>query len=209
MANSLRNSALAKKYFHLVEKHLMPKIEALSLSPNHCTLIGLGLALVVPLGFYLHPLWGFFFMGVSGLADSVDGSLARKTGRTSDFGAFLDSSLDRFSDVSYLFGFWILFWNQAHLLWATTLLWFGVLFTAMISYVKARSEALGVACRSGLLERGRRTVYLLLWALLIGLLPGIRPTVLWAGLLLYVFLTGVTLLQRFVEIRRRFRDPPV
>lgn len=207
MPSSLRNSALARGYYRLIEKSLLPRIEGLSLTPNQCTLIGLGLALTVPFGFFLHPMLGFFFMGVSGLADSIDGLLARNTGRASNFGAFLDSSLDRLSDFSYLFGFWILFWNQERLLLATTVLWLGFLTTSMISYVKARSEALGIACRAGLLERGSRTIYLLLWALLIGLLPSLRCPVLWIGLVLYLLLTAATLLQRFLEIHRRFHTP--
>ncbi|HHP7234276.1 MAG TPA: CDP-alcohol phosphatidyltransferase family protein [Desulfobacterales bacterium] len=208
MTNSLRDSALARGYFHLIAKHLMPKIEVLDLSPNQCTLIGLTLALVVPLGFWLHPLCGFFLMGISGMADSIDGLLARNTGRTSHFGAFLDSSLDRLSDVAYLFGFWILFWGSESLIGATALLWLGMLLTFMISYVKARAETLGAACQSGLLERGRRMILLLLWALLIGILPGIREQVLWTGLLVYLLLTGATVVQRFFEIHRRFHNQP-
>jgi len=209
MPNSLRDSALARWYYRRIEKSLLPKIERLSLSPNQCTLIGLGLALLVPFGFFLHPLLGFFFMGVSGLADSIDGLLARNTGKSSNFGAFLDSSLDRLSDFAYLFGFWILFWDHERIRLATALLWIAFLATSMISYVKARSEALGIACRSGLLERGLRTIYLLLWALLVGVLAEYRSAVLWTGLALYALMTITTLLQRFVEVHKRFHTPPI
>jgi len=207
MPYSLRHSAVARLYYRLIENNLLPKIESLSLTPNQCTLIGLVLALTVPIGFFVHPLLGFFFMGVSGLTDSIDGLLARRTGRKSDFGAFLDSSLDRLSDFAYLFGFWTLFWDNPGILLATTLLWVAFLVTVMISYVKARAESLSIECGSGLLERGGRTVYLLLWALLLGSLPGYRSELLWSGLALYALLASITLLQRFLEIHRRSHSP--
>jgi CDP-diacylglycerol---glycerol-3-phosphate 3-phosphatidyltransferase len=159
----------------------------------------------VPAGFFFHPWYGFACMLLSGIADTLDGQLSRVRGNGSAFGAFLDSTLDRASDFLFLAGFWILFWGEPRLLLATSLLASGMFFTFLISYAKARAEGLGSSCQEGFMGRAARTIYLLLWALLIGLFPGGRQPLLWGGLALYGLLTMATLVERMIHIDRRLR----
>jgi CDP-diacylglycerol--glycerol-3-phosphate 3-phosphatidyltransferase len=198
---SLRRSSVADFFYRLIERRLLPRLNALNLKPDHYTALGLLLAAFVPAGFYLHPLIGFFLIGVSGIADTLDGMVARQRNVASDFGAFLDSSLDRLSDFCYLCGFWILFWKTPHVLAATFLIFLSLLATEMISYVKARAEGLGVNCECGWMERGWRTVYLLIWALMISVVPEHRIAIQWAGLVVYLLLTGMTVVQRIAHVR--------
>ncbi|KPJ76592.1 MAG: hypothetical protein AMJ54_11040 [Deltaproteobacteria bacterium SG8_13] len=201
----LRKSAIGNGYYRLLENWLVPLLDRWNLDPNHLTSAGVGLAALVPPGFYLHPVAGFVLMGLSGVADSLDGVMAKKRGRSSPEGAFLDSSLDRISDFFYLVGFWILFRQEGHLWLATALVFAALLITLMISYVKARAEALGASCKVGVMERGWRTVYLLFWALVLCVVPSQRAVILWSGLLVYLLLTGHTAVHRVRHIRSQLR----
>ena len=201
----LRTSAIGNGYYHLLENWLLPLLIRRNLKPNHLTAAGVVLAATVPPGFYLHPVAGFVLMGLSGVADSLDGVMAKKMGVSSTEGAFLDSSLDRISDFFYLVGFWVLFRQEPYHWLATALVFTALLLTMMISYVKARAEALGASCKVGLMERGWRTVYLLFWALVVCVLPSLRSIALWGGMVIYLLLTLYTVIQRVRHIRSRLR----
>ncbi len=201
----LRTSAIGKGYYRLLKSRLLPLLNRWELNPNHLTAAGVALAALVPPGFHLHPVAGFVLMGLSGVADTLDGVMAKKSGITSQEGAFLDSTLDRISDFFYLVGFWILFLQERHLWLATALVLAAVQLTLMISYVKARGEALGASCGVGFMERGWRTVYLLFWALTVCVLPSQRAIVLWIGLPAYLLLTLQTVIHRIRHIRSQLR----
>jgi phosphatidylglycerophosphate synthase len=198
---ALRNSRLAAEYYRLVERHLLPLLLRRSLTPNQLTLAGLGLALLVPIGFFLHPGIGLCLMIGSAVADSLDGAAARHLGKASAYGGVLDSSLDRVSDACFLFGFWIMFWSSPKAFGAGALVFSALLFTFMISYVKARAEAAGGRCQKGLMERGLRTLYLIVWALLITVFPRSTTPLLWWGLGIYCLLTLGSVVERILHVR--------
>ena len=201
---ALRNSILADYFYRFLKRTHLSKLEDSLLKPNQLTVLGLVLAVFVPFGFYVHPFWGLLFMALSGCADAMDGLVAKNQGINTVFGAFLDSSFDRISDFLYLFGFWVLFWRSEQLVCASALIFFSILLTFMISYTKARIEGLGGTCESGLMERGLRTLFLIVWALLLCILPPAFDTILWLGLLLFCLLTLITVIQRIVHIRSQF-----
>ena len=74
----------------------------------------------------------------------------------------------------------------------------------MISYTKARIEGLGGTCETGLMERGLRTLYLIVWAFLLFILPPAFDALLWLGLILFCLLTLITAAQRIIHIRSQF-----
>jgi len=201
---TLRKSFLAEPYYRWLDKRILPYVNRLTLSPNQFTLVGVLLAAAVPIGFFLYPVVGLLFMLISGFVDTLDGLLARRRNAASVFGAFLDSTLDRISDFFYIFGFWTLFWNSDRFILASGLIFASSLTTVMISYVKARSEALGGTCSIGWMERGWRTIYLIIWAFLICVLPPLVDLILWTGLVLYLVLTSITVLQRITHSRMEF-----
>lgn len=202
---SFRDSKLAGYYYAFLAKNIVPLLQKTAVSPNQLTILGFGFAVLVPAGFLFHPWYGFIFMLLSGMADTLDGQLSRAQGNGSAFGAFLDSTLDRASDFLYLSGFWILFWNGPRFLLATAILASATFFTFLISYAKARAEGLGGSCQRGFMGRAPRTIYLLLWALLISLFAQSRQPLLWGGLALYWLLTMATLVERLIHIKGRLR----
>jgi phosphatidylglycerophosphate synthase len=202
---SIRNSSLATLFYRFSDKHILPILTRFFYNPNHLTLLGTAMAATVPLGFLIHPVFGCLLISFSAVIDVFDGHFARTLNRSSDFGAFLDSSLDRVSDFFYLIGFWILFHHNPHLILATFIISYGLLTTLMISYVRARAEALNKRCKIGLMDRGLRTIYLIIWSLLLGIISK-NDNILWFGLGLYCLLTTITVIQRMIEVRSQFHS---
>ncbi|WP_456419034.1 CDP-alcohol phosphatidyltransferase family protein [Thermovibrio sp.] len=162
---------------------------SVGISPNAVTVSGFILSLLSAFAIGSGEiLAGALLFGLSGLCDTLDGILARVSGKKSRFGAFLDSFLDRYSDFFPLAGIC----HFAHtngdspLLLATLLTIAGSYAT---SYARARAEALGVECKVGLLERPER-FFILLFALL--------TAYLFPALLLLAVLTNFTAAQRLI-----------
>ncbi len=198
---SLRTSLLGASYLRLIEHHLLPHIEKCGISANHVTVYGMGLAILVPVGFWISPLIGLVLIVLSGIADSLDGLVARRMNQVTKFGTFLDSSLDRASDFSYLMGIWVLFWALPGRGWSTIVLCIALLLTFLISYTKARAEGLQLKCRVGLMDRGLRVVYLIVWCISLVLIPSLRLQLLWIGLTGYCALALYTVVQRIIHVR--------
>jgi CDP-diacylglycerol---glycerol-3-phosphate 3-phosphatidyltransferase len=203
---TLRDSRIAGYFYSFLNRSILPLLKRTSISPNQLTLIGFGLAALVPVGFYADPWFGFFFILFSGLTDTLDGLLSRALGNGSVFGAFLDSTLDRASDLFFLAGFWILFWGEPHLLLITSLFYLAFFLTFLISYIKARVEGLGSSCQIGFMGRSARVIFQLVWALLLALFVEIRMELLWSGLTLYLVLTMGTVVQRLTHINRQLKS---
>ena len=171
-------------------------------SPDAVTAFGTLGVLVGALGFFPR---GMFFTGTaivffSVLTDLLDGAMARKLGRSSPFGAWLDSTCDRIADAAIFSGLvlWFTGAGDDRLLAGVALL---CLVAGMIvSYAKARAEGLGLRCDVGLAERAERLILVLLGTLLAGLgLPVVLDVLLWV----LAAASLVTVGQRLVEVRRQ------
>ena len=202
----IRNSYMVIVLYRFLARSILPLIGRFFKTPDQLTLLGFGIALIVPFGFYADPIIGLLLIIVSGFFDMMDGVMAKEQNRQTLFGALLDSSLDRASDLCYLIGFWILFWETGREILAAILIFIACLFTFMISYIKARAEGLGGEIQKGFMERGIRTLYLIGWALLIAVFRNRTEVILWVGLILFCVLTLITVFQRFIEIRLRFME---
>ncbi|MGC5013046.1 phosphatidylinositol phosphate synthase [Streptosporangium sp. DT93] len=132
-------------------------------------------------------------------ADLLDGVMARMTGPGSVWGAFLDSTLDRVGDAGIFsaLAWWFVVSDQPVLAGVAL---FCLVAGAVVSYIKARAEALGMTCDVGLAERPERLVVGLVSAGLGGL--GV-PYVLPVGLWLLAVASAVTVVQRLLNVRRQ------
>lgn len=165
----------------------------LGVHPNTVTVIGFLLNLAA--GAVLasgRTTWGAVGVAVASAVDGFDGALARTTGKKSQFGAFLDSTLDRVSEAALFFGLLVWFVRQGMQV-ETYLLYLVAVGSIMVSYTRARAEGLGLECKVGLLTRLERMALLCL-----GLLFGwIRLT-----LILMAGLSWFTFAQRFYTVYR-------
>lgn len=101
-------------------------------------------------------MWAFWFFTIGSLSDLLDGSVARLTGKSSRFGAFLDSTLDRFAEGLVLGAVGIVF-AQDEQWWALAGAFVALTASFLISYTRARAEGLGVdSNRGGLMSRPER-----------------------------------------------------
>src|SRR5215470_5362456 len=169
----------------------------LRLRPNHLTLIGLVVSFFAAGAFIAgHLRSAGMLLVLAGLCDLLDGSLARASGQVTAFGAFLDSVIDRYSDLVILLGIVVLFARTPNARGALVAM-AGLVGSVMVSYTKARAESIGIECNVGVMERPERMLCLIAGALLDLLEPA-----LWV----LAILANVTALQRIVFTRRAMRD---
>ena len=178
------------------------------ISPNALTFIGLLINIVAALFFGFARAHNanlmFFYAGLTiigaGLFDMVDGRVARLTNQVSVFGAFFDSVLDRYSDVAIFFGL-LVYYARGNRLFYVGLVAFVMTACLMVSYTRARAEALIGSCKVGFMERPERIVCVILGAL------GNRWGVMAAALWVLAFFSTVTVVHRirytYLETERR------
>jgi len=165
--------------------------------PNHLTVLGLGVSIAAAYVFSVGRLrWGAALLAVAGLFDFFDGAVARLAGSDSDYGAFLDSVVDRYSDLAVLLGI-LVFYEQRGNMPGSVLTMATLAGTVMVSYTKARAQSIGVRCEIGVMERPER---------LIALIVGATFNLLTLVMALLAVLTNVTALQRIVYTRKIARD---
>ena len=112
-----------------------------------------------------HLVAAGFLVLISGFFDILDGALARRINRTTRFGAILDSTLDRLSEAVLLLGILVLYAREQSFA-PILLVGIALLGSLMVSYTRARAEALGLECQIGLFTRTERVIVLALGLLL-------------------------------------------
>lgn len=181
-------------------------------SPNHVTIAGTAITVVAAISLLAsgHLISGPIVLGVVLFADSLDGTLARVSGQTSRFGAFLDSSLDRIGDGA-VFGSLAAYAIYGMPESAARTVAIPAALCAMVAcagvpYVRARAEAVGVTTTVGLAERTDRLVVALVAAFLTGI--GLSLWFLTAGLVWVAGASSVTIIQRIVDVSRKIEETP-
>lgn len=175
----------------------------LHVSPDAVTLVG-------TLGVCTGALWffpegrllaGVLFITAFVFSDLIDGTMARMSGRTSSFGAFLDSTLDRIGDAAIFAGLTLYFAGPGDdrlYVWLSLVC---LVMGAVTSYARARAEALGFTAKVGIAERADRLVGILVMTGLSVLLdlPVLLPIALWV----LAVASTVTVVQRVWVVRRQ------
>ncbi|MDT3398996.1 CDP-alcohol phosphatidyltransferase family protein [Streptomyces sp. B1866] len=198
----------ARAFFTRVLTPFAALLIRLGVSPDAVTLAGTGGVIAGALVFYPQGefFWGTVVITLFVFSDLVDGNMARQLGRSSRWGAFLDSTLDRLADAAVFGGLalWYAAGGDDTVLCAVAI--FCLASGQVVSYTKARGESIGLPVRvNGLVERAERLVISLMACGLSGLhafgVPHIDillPVALWvvaAG-------SAVTLAQRVVTVRK-------
>lgn len=168
------------------------------IDPNIITIIGtifgfISASCIV----FEHLLLGAIALLVSGFLDMSDGALARSMGRITVFGGFLDSVLDRYTDLLVTGSILYFFMSHGSICYAS-ITFIAVVGTAIIPYARARAEAAGVPCRSGLLERPERTILLIVGLFVPLLLPFI--------VVVLAVLTHITVIQRVLYVMKKIKE---
>lgn len=137
-----------------------------NVSPNAVTYLGLfltaGVAVLIALG---QIRWAGVAYIVAAVCDAMDGTLARVSGKGSRFGAFLDSTIDRFEESIVFVGLAV-YYARTGGEWEIPLILVVTVASLMVSYTRARAEALGVSCTVGFMTRPPRVVVLIVGLIL-------------------------------------------
>ena len=175
----------------------------LGVSPDIVTIVGTFGVCFAALFFYPRHqfFWGSLVIAVFALSDSLDGVMARLSGRSTKWGAYLDSTLDRVAD-SAIFGGLVLWYSAGGSTpYLAALALACLILGSVVSYAKARAEGLGMTANVGIADRAKRVVVVLLATGLVGLgVPQVLLTVVLAGLALASL---ITVIQRMLEVRRQ------
>ena len=173
-------------------------LASLGVSPLLVSLFGVAFsawgAVVVARGSLLA---GGVFLLLAGLCDVLDGDLARRSGRVSAFGAFIDSTLDRLSEFVYFGGIllYVVRRSSGYAVWEPVVILLALMGSVLTSYARARAEGIGVECKVGMMERPERITLLAL-----GLFAGYR--FLMAVMILLAVTSLATVVQRVRHVYR-------
>ena len=178
-------------------KILNPIARNLNINPNIITVISPFIAVLACWGFANHLLVvGCVAILLSGLLDVVDGAVARYHNRSSKFGAFLDSTMDRFADGIIYIG--IIFGGYCSWFWGVLAIHSAI----CVSYVRARAESQGVECNVGIAERAVRMIILMIGALIGYFIGDIYFTYV---IYILVVLSYFTVAQRIYHVWRQLK----
>ena len=175
----------------------------LGIRPDVVTMVGTLGVCVGALGFYPR---GEFFLGtmiisVFALSDTLDGIMARLSGRPSKWGAYLDSTLDRVADSAIFGGLVLWYAGDGDTPYLAALALGCLILGSVVSYAKARAEGLGMTADVGIAERAERVVTVLIATGLVGL--GVPEVLLTVVLALLAVASLITVVQRMLEVRRQ------
>ena len=195
---------LRKSTSHRLTEPVIRLLVKTHITPTTLTWLGfsiaLGAAIVIATG---HLFVAGFIVLAGGFFDMLDGTLARRTGRVTTFGALLDSTLDRVSEAALLLGiliFYLFLGGQPAV--GILLVCLALIASLMVSYLRARGEALGLECGVGLFTRPERVI-----ALAIGLLAsGVVDNALIIALAVIVVFGFATAGQRLLYLRRQIKN---
>jgi CDP-diacylglycerol---glycerol-3-phosphate 3-phosphatidyltransferase len=211
--------ALEKPFYAAVDP-LVSRLIRAGVRPNTITTVGTGLVLVSALAFGLgHVRLGGALLLLSGVADTLDGQVARGGAMATKFGAFYDSTLDRVGDGATFIGigaFFLTAPDVAYRVPAAIACMIAILSSLLVSYARARAEGLGIDCKVGIAQRAERVLLVGLSTLVVG--AGPHALLLEAIVALLAAASVITVVQRFVYVFQhadapkepsRARDPAV
>lgn len=188
----------------------------LGIHPNVLSVCGLILSIIAGVMYGM----GLFFLAsfvviLAGVCDTLDGQIARQTGKNSKFGAFFDSTLDRYSDLSLLVGMAWFFSGYQILLgfnghstsngshpWTILFIILAISGSFMVSYCRARAEGLGLECNIGIMQRPERITLIVLGSLL-SVIPGIGLLIIKMTVLVLALSTNITAIHRILYVRNQ------
>jgi len=198
-----RPAHISDRLHHLAEP-VAQVIAKTRVPPNAVTLFGfalnIGIACLLAIG---HLFLSGFLVLFAGTFDLLDGALARVTGRSTRFGALLDSTIDRYSEAVLLLGLLVYFARQNASL-EMILVFATIVGSMLISYIRARAEGLGLDAEVGIMRRTVRIVTLAIGLMLSPIEPALLVA-LW-GL---AILTNLTAVHRLIYVWRKTKKEPL
>jgi CDP-diacylglycerol---glycerol-3-phosphate 3-phosphatidyltransferase len=184
----------------------MTQLEQSNVTPDALTVSGVALCIAgAVVVFFEYAGWGFYLVGaalfvVGSILDILDGALARSRGTGSPFGAFLDSTVDRVGEGFMLGAIGLVFVRHDQL-WAVALAFAAIAGSFLVSYARAKAEALGLKGDVGLGSRAERVVVITAGLVL----APFHELVLPSTIALLTATAWLTVMQRILFVRKQLR----
>ena len=198
------NNPAARKVAAVIIDPPAKLLVRMKVSPDAVTLTGtiggsLSMLILIPQGEFI---WAFVLGVFFGLSDLLDGTMARMTGKSGPWGNFLDATLDRITDGA-VFAALVLWGMNQDNYWIVGGALLALVSGQVVSYAKARAEAVGATANVGIAERAERLILTGIAVLLTGFgVPYALAIALWI-----IGIAGVvTVFQRMIEVRRQLRS---
>ena len=198
------NNPAARKVAAVIIDPPAKLLVRMKVSPDAVTLTGtiggsLSMLILIPQGEFI---WAFVLGVFFGMSDLLDGTMARMTGKSGPWGNFLDATLDRITDGA-VFAALVLWGINQDNYWIVSGALLALVSGQVVSYAKARAEAVGATANVGIAERAERLILTGIAVLLTGLgVPYVLAIALWI-----IGIAGVvTVFQRMIEVRRQLRS---
>ena len=190
----MKLSEARKSVAHYLTQPAVRLLAKTAIAPTTVSWFGFSLAV----GAAALIIKGYFFAAslvvlIAGFFDILDGALARSTNRATQFGAILDSTLDRLAEAVLLLGILVLYAREQSAI-GIMAVGIALLGSLLVSYIRAKAEALGLECQVGLFTRAERVVVLALGLLLNQLL---------LALAIIVVFSFITVSQRLLYVWRQ------
>jgi CDP-diacylglycerol---glycerol-3-phosphate 3-phosphatidyltransferase len=185
----------------------MTQLEQANVTPDALTVSGVALCIAGAVAvFFEYAGWGFYWIGatlfvIGSVLDILDGALARSRGTGSPFGAFLDSTVDRVGEGFMIGAIGLVFVRQGYM-WAVALAFAAIAGSFLVSYTRARAEALALKGDVGLGSRAERVVVITTGLVLAPLHELILPST----IALLTATAWLTVVQRILFVRKQLRD---
>jgi CDP-diacylglycerol--glycerol-3-phosphate 3-phosphatidyltransferase len=193
-----------EKPFYAAVNPLVERLIRAGVRPNTITTIGTGFVLVSAVVYATgHVRLGGLLLLISGVADTLDGQVARGGAMVTRFGAFYDSTLDRVGDGATFIGigaFLLTAPDVAYRVPAVILCVVAILASVLVSYARARAEGLGLDCKVGIAQRAERILGLGLASVIFG--AGPHALLLETIVALLAVASIITVVQRFVYVHQ-------
>ena len=191
-----------EKPFYTIVNPLVERLIRAGVRPNTITTVGTGLVLLSAVVYATgHVRLGGLLLLLSGVADTLDGQVARGGAMVTRFGAFYDSTLDRVGDGATFIGigaFLLTAPDVAYRIPAVILCMVAILGSVLVSYARARAEGLGLDCKVGIAQRAERVLGLGVASVVFG--AGPRALLLEAIVALLAIASIITVVQRFLYV---------
>jgi CDP-diacylglycerol--glycerol-3-phosphate 3-phosphatidyltransferase len=187
----------------------MAQLEEAKVTPDALTISGVGLCIAGSVSVFFEYLgWGFYWLGavlfvVGSVLDILDGALARSRGIGSPFGAFLDSTVDRVGEGFMIAAIGLVLMRHDQM-WGVGLAFAAIAGSFLVSYARARAEALGLRGDVGLGSRAERVVVITTGLVL----APVNDLVLPATMALLATTAWITVVQRILFVRKQLQTRP-